>query len=115
VEQLLAHLVGDYLMQPDWMSRRKSNSWLWALIHGLIYSLPFLFLKPSLLAWAIIFLSHALIDRYRLAHYVARLKNGVWSGDGYPAETPDYLRVWLMIITDNTLHLLINYACLRFL
>lgn len=115
MEQLLAHLVGDYILQPDWLSKRKLTSWFWALVHGLFYSLPFLLLRPSWLAWGIILLSHALVDRYRLAHYVTRFKNRIWWGDGYPAETPDYLRVWLTIITDNTVHLLINYLCLRFL
>jgi hypothetical protein len=34
---------------------------------------------------------------------------------GYPSKTPDWLSVWLVIIADNTLHLLINYLALRFL
>ncbi len=27
---------------------------------------------------------------------------------GYPEDTPDWLSVWLLIITDNTLHIIIN-------
>ena len=34
---------------------------------------------------------------------------------GYPSEAPVWLSVWLTIIADNTLHLLINYAALRWL
>lgn len=115
MEQLLAHLVGDYLLQPDWLSKRKLSSWFWALVHGTLYSLPFLLLRPSWLAWSVILLSHAAIDRLRIARYFSRAKNGIWTGDGYPAGTPAYLRVWLTIVTDNTLHLLINFACLLYL
>jgi hypothetical protein len=34
---------------------------------------------------------------------------------GYPKETPLWLSTWLLIIADNTLHLAINYAALRWL
>lgn len=37
------------------------------------------------------------------------------SKTGYPPSTPDWLAVWLLIIADNTLHLTINYAALRWL
>jgi len=40
-----------------------------------------------------------------------RIDSGRWkysSLTGYPANVPDYLAVWLMIITDNTMHLIIN-------
>ena len=87
----------------------------WAFLHGALYGLPFLFLTDSAFAMFVIMSTHMLIDRFRLAKYVAQLKNWQFSGDGYPKETPDWLRVWLMIITDNTMHLLINYAALKWL
>ncbi len=31
---------------------------------------------------------------------------------GYPSATPAWLAVWLLIIADNTLHLLINHYAL---
>lgn len=34
---------------------------------------------------------------------------------GYPSTTPSWLAVWLLIAADNTLHLAINYAALRWL
>jgi len=37
------------------------------------------------------------------------------SATGYPSETPPFLAVWLLIAADNTLHLAINYAALRWL
>ena len=34
---------------------------------------------------------------------------------GYPLGLPDWLAVWLLMIVDNTLHLVINYASIRWL
>lgn len=112
MEQLLAHLVGDYFLQPHVMSQRKTSQWLWAILHGLCYTLPFIVITRNIYALLIISVTHMVIDRYRLAKLIAKIKNWHWSGDGYPDDTPDWLRVWLMIITDNTMHIFINYVTL---
>ncbi|MCF1193601.1 hypothetical protein LRR18_18600, partial [Mangrovimonas sp. AS39] len=87
--------------------------WLPAVIHGLTYTIPFLFLTLSPLALLVIAGTHMVIDRYRLARYVVWAKNHVFaSGDiygewayqwkvnatGYPDDTPPWLAVWLLII-----------------
>lgn len=115
MEQILAHLVGDYILQPNQIAQLKLKHWWAAVVHAVCYTAPFLLLTRSVVALATVCLTHAVIDRYRLAKYVGQAKNWQFSGDGYPTETPDYLRVWLMIITDNTIHLLINYAALKWL
>jgi hypothetical protein len=122
VGQLLAHLVGDYILQTNKMARLKTGSWLWAIMHGLAYSLPFMLFRPSLAALAVIAGSHIVIDRFRLARYVIILKNKAtdWTTDfntatGYPESSPPWLSFWLLIITDNTIHLCINFAALRYL
>jgi hypothetical protein len=95
-------------------------------MHALVYSLGFLFLRPSLAACVVILGSHFLIDRYRLARYVVWAKNCLapagqnppWaqcSATGYPAERPAWLAVWLLIIGDNVLHLICNGLALKFL
>lgn len=73
-DQLLAHAVGDYALQSDWMAREKTSRISVALAHAVCYSLPFLLLRPSLAAWLVIVLTHAVIDRYRLARYVVWAK-----------------------------------------
>lgn len=116
MEQLLLHLWGDYITQTDWMATKKTTRWFPAVLHGLLYTLPFLLLTQSPAALAVIGLSHILIDRFRLARFVTGTKNGgTYTGTGYPADTPPWMAVWLLIIVDNTLHLTINYACLRWL
>jgi len=122
-DQLTLHLVGDYILQSDWMAQEKTKRNFPALAHAAVYSLPFLLLRPSLTAMAVIFITHGLIDRYRLARYLVWAKNWLgpnrpWSecsGTGYPSERPVWLAVWLLIIADNILHILINGAALRWL
>lgn len=126
-DQLFLHAVGDYVTQSDWMASNKTKQDLPALCHALVYSLPFLALKPSLLAWIVIFATHFLIDRYRLARYVVWAKNFLapvgsnppWieckDSFGYPPKAPAWLACWLMIAADNILHVGINALSIRYL
>lgn len=75
MEILLLHLLGDYITQSDWMANNKTSSSVPAAVHAMVYSLPFLLLRPSLLAFAMILGTHFLIDRFRLAKYVVWAKN----------------------------------------
>jgi hypothetical protein len=45
--QLVAHAVGDYILQSDWMANEKTKRSLAALLHVMTYALPFLFF-PSI-------------------------------------------------------------------
>lgn len=119
VAQLIAHAIGDYWLQSGWMATKKTEAWIPAIVHGLVYSLPFVVIfSPSLAAWAVIVGTHIIIDHYRLARHMVWARNWLspqrpkpWkecNKTGFDSETPDYLAVWLMIITDNLLHILIN-------
>jgi hypothetical protein len=72
--QILIHLWGDYLTQSDWMAQNKTKAHLPALVHALVYSLPF-FIIGSWKAIAVIAVTHFFIDRYRLARYIVWAKN----------------------------------------
>ena len=120
---VLAHLIGDYVIQSHWMATEKTKHWLPAIVHGVTYTLPYALITQSPLALVVIGGTHIIIDRFRLARHVAWLKNQLgpkrsrprWAdakATGYPSETPAWLAVWLMIITDNTIHLLINTAAI---
>lgn len=125
-EQLLAHLWGDYILQSDWMAQNKTKANFPAMVHAIVYSLTFLLFHPRPLAFAVILLTHFLIDRFRLARYVVWAKNCVgprhWNPawehctkTGYDDDSPIWMSLWLLIIADNILHLTINYAALRWL
>lgn len=110
-DQIVAHLVGDYLFQSHWMATEKTKRSVAAAVHAVSYAIPFLLLTQSPLALALIVGTHFAIDRWRLARFVVWAKNGCRgevTATGYPADTPPWLAVWLLIITDNTLHLLCN-------
>lgn len=137
-DQLVAHAVGDYVLQSDWMASEKTRASLAALAHVLAYSLPFLFLTQSPVALAVIAGTHFVIDRWRLARYVCwaknflapkwittgdfvhpkKIRNYPWEmcrGTGYGSDKPAWLAVWLLIITDNIMHVLINALALKYL
>ena len=122
--QLILHLVGDYITQTDWMAKNKTKDSVAAWLHSIVYSLPFQLLNPSGVAFLTILGTHFFIDRFRLARFVVFAKNRItnpslkWedcSGTGYHKDDPSWLTVWLMIAADNTMHLTINYASLRWL
>lgn len=125
--QLLCHLFGDYILQSSWMANNKVKRWFPAIIHACTYFVPFLIVfRPSLIAALVMIGTHAAIDRFRLAKYVAFANQYLappkewrsWadcSSTGYYKETPPFLAVWLMIIVDNALHLTINYWALTHL
>lgn len=117
--QLLAHLVGDFLLQSQAMADRKVTDLRWACIHAVFYTLPFLFLTTDLWRLAVIGGTHAVIDRYRLAAKSTgwwgswNRERGLWARWNVSTEpVPPFLVVWGTIVTDNTMHMLINYAAL---
>lgn len=124
--QIVCHLIGDYILQSDWMATEKTKKSLAALWHVLTYALPFVFLRPSFFGLVFIVGSHFVIDRWRLARFVVFAKNrlapvdewATWSyskATGYPRERPDWMAVWLLIIADNTMHLLCNGFAMTYL
>jgi Protein of unknown function (DUF3307) len=126
-EALLAHLVGDYLLQTEWMATQKTRRWWPAIVHGIVYSLPFLLITQS--PWALLVISgtHMALDRFRVARYVIWAKNLVGPREyraslkeslancGFAAGVPSGLATALLIVSDNTIHMLFNAAALAWL
>lgn len=95
----LAHLVGDYLIQTDWMAARKRTQSVPCLIHAATYCLPFLFCG---LCWRQIFaigVEHFFQDRFGWARVFMKYTDHEKFATGPLAP-------WSIIVTDNTLHLL---------
>jgi hypothetical protein len=121
MNELLAHLVGDYMLQTHHQANEKTKHWGPAIAHATTYTAAYLPLTRNWRALATIGLTHVVIDRYRLARHVVWAKNQFAPAEyrsghtatGYPDDTPPWLAFWLLIIADNTMHLLINTAALR--
>lgn len=150
---MLGHFVGDYLFQNQWMATRKSlpgmKGHIACTVHVLLYTLavilftmplniahgtwwdifhaPLIFVQynPWLHFALIVAIPHWIIDRWSLATYWLRLKNGYWMKDTWEkapvcaTPPPDLLErnVWktafaapVYIFNDNTLH----WVCLWF-
>lgn len=131
-EQFLIHCFSDYWLQNDWMATNKKKKFTIALLHAFIYTIPFLLLTRSVLALFVIFITHAIIDGTNLVNKLNQIKNFDFHqqyvqdasvtnkpqcmiiADGY-TDRPLFIRVWLIILQDNILHLIINYLILRYL
>ncbi len=119
----IAHLLGDYVVQSDWMAQQKTSSHVPAAAHALSYAACFLPLTRSPKRLAFIAGTHFVIDRWRLARYVVWAKNQAapaefrypWSEGsptGYRDDRPAWMTVWLLIIADNAMHLICNELAL---
>jgi len=118
VKLALAHLFGDYILQTHWMATQKTERWSPAVVHGLVYGLCHLPVTRHPAKLAVIAGTHIVLDHYRLAKQLSWAKNQLAPKEyrydfdenvaGYPPGTPPWLATWLMIITDNTIHLGIN-------
>lgn len=119
----LAHMVGDYVIQSDWMASEKTKRWWPATAHGVSYGLPFVLVTQSVAALAVIVGTHIVIDRYRLARHVVWFKNQLapkgfrpgHTATGMGAGKPDWMAVWLLIIADNVIHMLFNVGAVVWL
>jgi hypothetical protein len=126
-DQVLAHLVGDYILQSDYMAINKKDRIVPCLIHVLLYTVPFLFLTRSPLALLVIMGTHFVIDHWKFPARLVWIKNWLlapakdrktWeacSFTGYSPDRPVWLTVWLLIAVDNILHLVINGLSIRYL
>lgn len=117
MRRLLAHLVGDYVMQSDWMAAAKvygqsKDARKAAAIHAALYTACFLPLTRNPLRLAVIGITHGLLDHYRPFPKLIHRKDVLLSPAGWPATPVDQTPFWLSVVVDNTAHLLINEVAL---
>jgi hypothetical protein len=70
---IFCHLVGDYVLQGDFIAKTKGENWYHLLVHCVLYCLPFYIVFGCTLQLIIIFVTHIVIDalkaRYKLLNY----------------------------------------------
>lgn len=69
MEQLLAHIFGDYIFQSDYQALNKSKRSFPCLLHVLIYTSVFLLITTSWKALLVIGGVHFILDRW---HFIIR-------------------------------------------
>lgn len=96
---IYAHLIGDYLLQTDWMAAgKKQRAWICG-IHVCTYMLPFLWCGLSVWQFLAIGLQHYLQDH---GNFIAELMAA--KGSALFAQPP--MAPWSIIVTDNIVHIL---------
>ena len=117
---LVGHLIGDYILQNDWMASNKSNAFdpkrqdcmtherighLSCTVHCVLYTLAVWACSFWWMPWwgiLVCFLAHWLIDRYRFAAWWMRTV----SNQEYFASPDHPMFPWSIVVVDNTFHLL---------
>ena len=66
MDQLMLHLLGDYVLQSEYMAANKAKKTWVAFFHALVYTIPFYLICQSYTALFVIFFTHGVIDRFRL-------------------------------------------------
>lgn len=98
---LLAHLIGDFILQNDWMAQNKKTSSFACFAHAtsyMIFFMPFLWLGLSPVGFILIWIQHFMQDR---TNFVLWFMDQTGSSDFKNAP----MSPWSIIITDNILHL----------
>lgn len=72
---VMCHLVGDYVLQIDFIAKTKGKNWYHLLVHCLLYCLPFYLAFGFNWQFFVLFGTHIVVDaakeRYKKIGYVA--------------------------------------------
>jgi hypothetical protein len=67
------HLIGDYVLQIDFIAKSKGTNFYHLLVHCLLYCVPFYVMFGVIWQLAVVFITHIVIDllkaRYKLIPY----------------------------------------------
>lgn len=72
---VLCHLLGDYVLQNDYIANTKGTNWYHIFVHCALYCLPFTYYFGINYKLTILFIAHIVIDslkaRYNRISYTA--------------------------------------------
>lgn len=74
IKIIFCHLVGDYVLQGEFIAKTKGENWYHLIVHCLLYILPFYILFGLDWRLSIILVTHIIIDalkaRYKKINYI---------------------------------------------
>ena len=96
---IYAHLIGDYIIQNDWMAMNKKKSTPICLVHIATYMIPFLWCGFNWWQMLLIAAQHFVLDRTNIVMWFMKVKGseGFATGVCFP---------WSVITVDNAMHFL---------
>lgn len=106
MDWLIGHLIGDYLLQTDWMAQNKKRATWPCLVHVVIYTLA----VGMLTFWpwwalAVVAVTHFVQDRTGIIAWWMKLR---WKDQSSFMQPP--LGPWSIIVVDNVWHLVTLYG-----
>jgi len=96
---IYAHLIGDYIIQNDWMSQHKKESSFRCGVHVATYMVPFLLCGMTWWQLVLIASQHFLLDRTDIVKWFMDMK-------GSTVFATNVCFPWSQIVVDNVLHIL---------
>lgn len=95
---ILAHFIGDFLFQNDWMAvGKKKSSWI-CTVHVFFYMLPFLLTDLSLIQLILIAVQHWLQDRTTFIAWWCRTMGS------FQSELKHKTLPWGHFVVDQVMH-----------
>ena len=71
---VMCHIVGDYVLQTDFIAKTKGENWYHLVVHCLLYCVPFYFVFGWCWQLYVVFLAHVVVDslkaRWKVINYV---------------------------------------------
>ena len=117
---IVGHLVGDYLLQTDWMAKNKKRDSFPCLVHCYLWTISVMFFSgwTNLIEWNrllavtvfwILFLTHFIQDRTQIIVWWMRLK---WKDQSEFTKYP--MAPWSLVVVDNVWHIVTIWLVWRF-
>lgn len=76
IDWIFCHLVGDYVLQIDFIAKTKDENWYHLFVHCLLYVLPFRIVYGVDWRLVVLFVTHIIVDALK-----ARYKNITYTQD----------------------------------
>lgn len=95
---IYAHLIGDFIIQSDWMAKYKKSDSFACLIHILTYLFPFAFVDCQWWQLSLIAVQHYYQDRTNFVFWFMKRTGS----EGFAKD----MAPWSTILIDQILHIL---------
>jgi len=108
INYILAHFIGDFLLQNDWQAVGKKRSSLICTTHVFLYMIPFLLTELTWLQLALIATQHWLQDRTAFVSWWCKTIGS------FQAELKQNVLPWGHFIVDQIFHFIWMYLVVNY-